>query len=419
VRVAAINSAGQSPYSGEAKASTDAHNDPADAPLTPTATGKGETTISASWNKPNDNGGAITSYKVQYKKSPGGAWVDAPDVAGGDTLRTNITGLEPGTTYAVRVAAVDPEGQSPFSPESIASTATPPPPNAPKITSSTATPLTLNFKWSSGDGGPTTGYKAQYKKADEADWHTVNFPATSADATFKSLPSNTEHEFRVKAIGPGGESDWTSGQITTHMSTRDRLIWCDNKLKEEIDGSCPDVDVDVEKMKILLKEEINFEGGKAIIKEEDMSIQHQLEKTVVTLQSILEKKGFDKFHIRFDGHVHPTGKDMKCLVISYFRAAELVRRCVKAGCDPEFLHAYGFGQRMPVTSEKKRSDENRRVEINFLTFEQAVTIDEDARTLWAQIETTKEFKKFISDEGNYGDDTTDERLEMYAPPGPR
>jgi hypothetical protein len=46
------------------------------------------------------------------------------------------------------------------------------------------------------------------------------------------------------------------------------------------------------------------------------------------------------FLIHFDGHVHPTDKDRRCLVISHFRAAELMRHVVKAECPNEFLHAY-------------------------------------------------------------------------------
>jgi len=238
------------------------------------------------------------------------------------------------------------------------------------------------------------------------------------DFKFHKLKSNTEYEWRVKSEGPGGESGWTDvGRATTMKSVADKLHEVKIELDEELGDTCRDVEIDVEKMKIVLSDEINFKGGKAIIQPDDMSVQEQLQKTIVCLYTILKRKGYDMFHIRFDGHVHPTGKDHKCLVISYFRAAELVRRVVKAGCPGEFLHAYGYGQRMPVTSDKKKADMNRRVEINFLDHHHIEQMDEDARKLWAEIREFDEFKTFWGNHANYGDDTSKEEKADYAPHG--
>jgi outer membrane protein OmpA-like peptidoglycan-associated protein len=174
------------------------------------------------------------------------------------------------------------------------------------------------------------------------------------------------------------------------------------------------VDIDVEQMKIVLSDEINFKGGKTVIQKDDLPVQTQLEKTIVALYTILQSKGYDMFHIRFDGHVHPTGKDMRCLVISYFRAAGLVRRVAKAGCPKEFLHSYGYGQRMPVTSDKKKADLNRRVEINFLGHHHIEQMDADALKLWAEIETTADFDMVVQDPASFGHEYVQ---SDYAPYG--
>jgi len=105
---------------------------------------------------------------------------------------------------------------------------------------------------------------------------------------------------------------------------------------------------------------------------------------------------------------------MRCLVISYFRAAEIVRRVVNAGCPHEFLHAYGYGQRMPVTSNKKEADMNRRVEIGFLDHHHIESMDDDARKLWAEITPTEQFEVFTEEPASFDHPY---HGEVYAPHG--
>jgi len=262
-----------------------------------------------------------------------------------------------------------------------------------------------------------TSYELQFRKVGDSAW-SKNVPVSGSstlDFKFTKLNSSTEYEWRVCAVSEGGLSAFSSvGKATTLKSVKEKLHEVKIELDIELGDSCPDVSVDVEQMKIVLSDEINFKGGKAVIQPDDLPVQAQLEKTIVALYTILKSKGYDMFHIRFDGHVHPTGKDMRCLVISYFRAAELVRRVVKAGCPKEFLHAYGYGQRMPVTSDKKKADLNRRVEINFLDHHHIEEMDSDARKLWAEIEATEEFAKFVGETASFGHGYTQ---SDYAPHG--
>jgi len=352
-----------------------------------------------------------------------GAWLEAPAVAGGDTLTIEISCLTATTKYAAQICAVNSVGESPFSELATATTlaAAVVAPAAPEIVNTVSnTPHSIDVTWKPPADTEVTGFELQYRKVGDDKW-APDVPVkdgTTVNFCIPKLKSNTKYEWRVMAKGPGGQSEWTDlGRTTTQMSVKEKLHEVMIEMDAELGDSCPDIDVDVEKMKIILNDEINFKGGKAVIMDDDLHVQAQLEKTIVTLYKILMKKGYDMFHIRFDGHVHPTGKDMRCLVISYFRAAELVRRVVKAGCPGEFLHAYGYGQRMPVTSDKKHADLNRRVEINFLDHHHIEQMDADACQLWAEIRTTDEFKKFTNDGAAYGDPDHNEDMKDYAPHG--
>jgi outer membrane protein OmpA-like peptidoglycan-associated protein len=174
------------------------------------------------------------------------------------------------------------------------------------------------------------------------------------------------------------------------------------KLAAAIGDSCPDVYIDFENKTIVVKEDINFTAGKANILEEDLPLVGQLERTVVTLYRILKEVNYKMLHIRIDGHVHPTGKDMRCLVISYFRAAEMVRRIRLAGCPAEYLHAYGYGQRQPLTLNKHRADDNRRVDITIVDQHNVGALNDQAGALWKEISATSDFTKCVTTEGFFG-----------------
>ena len=78
----------------------------ASAPTSVVAT-SGRSGMSVSWTAPSSNGGsAITDYFVQYATTSGGAYTTFSDGTSTTTSAT-ITGLTAGSTYYVRVAAVN------------------------------------------------------------------------------------------------------------------------------------------------------------------------------------------------------------------------------------------------------------------------------------------------------------------------
>ena len=108
------------------------------------------------------------------------------------------------------------------------------------------------------------------------------------------------------------------------------------ELDTRIGNSCPDIVVDVLGKRLIMKEAINFIGGKAQICVEDMYIVKQLIVVIKTLYEIVGDE--EMIHVRVDGHVQDTGKPERCLIISYFRAAEIVRNIAKH-IPKKFVHS--------------------------------------------------------------------------------
>ena len=84
-------------------------------PVTPFNTA-GQGQIAVSWTAPGNGGSAITSYLVQWR-AKGGTWVTTASGQASVTAGTTYTiaGLTDGTTYEVRVAAVNEVGSSGWS----------------------------------------------------------------------------------------------------------------------------------------------------------------------------------------------------------------------------------------------------------------------------------------------------------------
>ncbi|MFY1688186.1 fibronectin type III domain-containing protein [Plantactinospora sp. WMMB782] len=114
VRVKATNSLGESEYSATGSFTTTITTPgPSDAPV---AGSIAPTTASLSWSAPVDTGGAtITGYEVQRSTNPSFAGaVTTPST----TSPASLSGLLPGTTYYVRVRAVNSAGAGSWSPPS-------------------------------------------------------------------------------------------------------------------------------------------------------------------------------------------------------------------------------------------------------------------------------------------------------------
>ena len=174
------------------------------------ASGNGQLTLT--WFPPTtDGGGAITDYQVQYKT--GSTWIPFVDGVS-TTTGAVITGLTNGTTYDLRVAAVNSAGQGSWTstktgtPRTTAGAVT----NLQANRTTGSTTATVSFSAPASNGGAAVSdYKIQYKDRAAADWSTFNDGTnTNVSVSVTGLDSAKEYDFRVAAVNAAGDSAWTS-----------------------------------------------------------------------------------------------------------------------------------------------------------------------------------------------------------------
>ncbi len=133
VQVRAVNTQGESEWSASAALTLPTKPSAMNAP---TLTG-GNAQITATWTAPTDTGGSsITAYHVQHRTNAAGTWstTDTDNIAtitDGTATSHPITGLTNGTSYDVRVRAVNAQGTGDWSTSATGTT---------KISAAQATP---------------------------------------------------------------------------------------------------------------------------------------------------------------------------------------------------------------------------------------------------------------------------------------
>ena len=231
VRVRARISGGVGPYS--AAASLTPLGKPAK-PATPTLT-PGNESLVVTWKAPADNGSAITSYDVAHCVSTDdcsldGDWTSPTSItgSGGDPPATThtITGLNNGTTYRVRVRAINDVGGAGqgVGPWSSSATGTPSlRPDAPLIPSVNPGDRKFSLSWNqpSGNGQAITQYIVAYRACTATpsdctgdnptwgNWAERTYGATGTAATIISLTNGTKYEARVRARNANGVGPWS------------------------------------------------------------------------------------------------------------------------------------------------------------------------------------------------------------------
>ena len=206
-RVAAINIAGNGPFSNVAQATTEATLPGVPQDLSAEADGTSE--IDLAWQAPTDDGGAqVTGYRVQVSDDGGATWQDlAPNTRSTRTTYSH-TGLEPATTRHYRVSAINRIGLGRAS--SIASATTDATvPDAPTgLVATATTPTQIDLAWVAPDydgGAPITGHRIEVSETG-ATWTDLQPNTGSASPTFSHpglLPGSTRF-YRVSAINRAG-----------------------------------------------------------------------------------------------------------------------------------------------------------------------------------------------------------------------
>ena len=203
-QVRAANSIGDGAFSDSASAT------PAGAPSAPSAptlqTGNGQ--LTASWNEPSANGASITHYDLQHRIS--GSWTQIDNISG--RSRT-ITGLTNGSSYQVRVRAVNSAGNGSWSATASATPgAVPNAPSAPTLSSSSGQ---IAASWSApgNNGAAITHYDLRYRSG-SGSW-TVSENISGTSRTITGLTNGTSYEVQVRAANSRGDGPYSSSATAT------------------------------------------------------------------------------------------------------------------------------------------------------------------------------------------------------------
>lgn len=119
------------------------------------------------------------------------------------------------------------------------------------------------------------------------------------------------------------------------------------------------VDIEFQPAKSFILEDVNFETGKAILKEESFTVLDEL-------VAYLNRK--DDERIEIGGHTDNVGKPAANILLSMERAKSVMIYVISKGIDANRLTAKGYGMAVPIASNKTAAGkaQNRRTEVKIL-----------------------------------------------------
>lgn len=166
--------------------------------------------LTLSWDEPNDNGSAITGYKIERKYQ--GPWTIIVFDTGNTSTSYFDTGLNTGTTYWYRISAINANGVGPTS-DSVSAT-TFDLPTKPRALDALVGDHMVNLSWKEpvSDGGTAIlDYVIEISSDNGQLWNTFDDGiSTAKQVSIGSLENNRLYIFRVSAknisgIGPYSE----------------------------------------------------------------------------------------------------------------------------------------------------------------------------------------------------------------------
>jgi outer membrane protein OmpA-like peptidoglycan-associated protein len=137
----------------------------------------------------------------------------------------------------------------------------------------------------------------------------------------------------------------------------DHLDRCATEPGQADNQGCPRVVIQKETRKVELREQVQFDLGKATIRPESAAL---LDEIANVLRAHPEVK-----KVQVEGHTDSTGGQAVNQRLSRQRAAAVVRALTERGIEPERLSSRGFGPSRPIAPNDtpEGRQQNRRVEI--------------------------------------------------------
>lgn len=189
--------------------------------------------FSVTWTAPaNDGGAAITDYDIGYTPAGGSETVEAH---GGTTPPHEILNLTDGTTYSVRVRAINSQGAGAWS--SAVSQVAAVPADAPTGLALTAQTEALDLAWTAPaytGGAAITGYSVRYTPAGGSA-STVATGSTGTTYTLSGLTGGTAYSVEVAAITAAGTGAYSSAATDTPaavVASTELLLSFNNNLND-------------------------------------------------------------------------------------------------------------------------------------------------------------------------------------------
>jgi len=217
-RVAAINEVGAGASSVAASATTLIELATAPQSLTSTT---GANAAQFSWLAPADNGGAsVTSYRVEYSKD-GLTWVTLAVRSAASSFK--LSGLTPGATYQVRVAATTRAGLGAFLTDSITTAKLlASAPSQLRVLEISQTSLTLAWSLPARNGGAAiTDYQVEVSSNGGSSWKVVpRDAANDLSLQVTGLSAGSTRLFRVAAVNEVGVGAYSSQISATTLGYR-------------------------------------------------------------------------------------------------------------------------------------------------------------------------------------------------------
>jgi titin len=162
----------------------------------------------------------VTAYRVEYSKD-GLTWLTL--AAKSTSLTYKLSGLTPGATYQVRVAAITRAGLGAFLTESITTAATvASAPSQVRALEISQTSLMLAWSLPARNGGAAiTDYQVEVSANGGATWKVVpHEAANNLSIQVTGLPAGTTRLFRVAAVNEVGVGTYSSQITATTLGYR-------------------------------------------------------------------------------------------------------------------------------------------------------------------------------------------------------
>ncbi|XP_049774284.1 fibronectin type-III domain-containing protein 3A isoform X1 [Schistocerca cancellata] len=204
-RLQASNSAGWSGFSDSTLAVTPPSSPSAVSLPRYTAT---PLTISLTWQQPDCHGAEILHYNIDLG--------DRVVTTCGPVLEHTLEGLQPETTYRIRIQAVNSVGPGPFCPVLRASTL-PLPPAPPKLECVGTGHNYLKFKWGDGKNLDFTQYILEMENSWSKEFQCV-YQGASHSYKVNRLQELTTYRFRIAASNDAGLGDFSD--VVEHTTSR-------------------------------------------------------------------------------------------------------------------------------------------------------------------------------------------------------